>query len=73
MKPLVIFGAGEIAEVAHFYFTHDLNARIAAFTVDAEYLKEDTVLRLAGGAFRGAGRAIRPAEHDAFVALSYAK
>ena len=40
MKPLVIFGAGEIAEVAHFYFTHDARASVTAFTVDAQYLKE---------------------------------
>ena len=74
VKPLVIFGAGDIAEVAHFYFTNDLKARIAAFTVDAAYLKRGPVLRLAGGAFRAARRAqFRPPRHDAFVALSYAK
>ena len=24
MKPIIIFGAGDIAQVAHFYFTHTI-------------------------------------------------
>ena len=73
MKPLVIFGAGEIAEVAHFYFTHDLKARIAAFTVDAEYLKADRFCGVPVVAFEQLAAQFPPAEYDAFVALSYAK
>ena len=40
MKPVLIFGAGEIAEVAHYYFTRDTRNPVAGFTVDAAYLKE---------------------------------
>ena len=35
MKPLVIFGTGDIARLAHFYFTHDSPHDVVAFTVDA--------------------------------------
>jgi sugar O-acyltransferase (sialic acid O-acetyltransferase NeuD family) len=73
VKPLVIFGAGEIAEVAHFYFTHDLKADIAAFTVDAEYLKAARFCGLPVVPFEQLAAQFPPAEHDAFVALSYAK
>ena len=41
MRPLVIFGTGESAELAHFYFTRDAKREVAAFTVDGEYLKRD--------------------------------
>ena len=42
MAKIVIFGVGQLAEVAHFYLTHDSPHEVAAFTVDSEYLKADT-------------------------------
>lgn len=35
MKKLVIFGAKGFAQLAHYYFTHDSDYSIAAFSVDA--------------------------------------
>ncbi len=37
-KPLVIFGAGDIAQLAHYYFSTDSDYDVVAFTVDAAYL-----------------------------------
>ena len=37
-KPLVILGTGELAELAHYYFTQDAARPVAAFTADAQYL-----------------------------------
>jgi sugar O-acyltransferase (sialic acid O-acetyltransferase NeuD family) len=73
MKPLVILGAGAIAEVAHFYFTHDAKASVAAFTVDARYLKESNFCGLPVIAFEEAPARFPPDTHDLFVAMSYAK
>jgi len=73
MKPLLIFGAGEIAEVAHFYFTRDTRVPVAGFTVDAAYLKESTFCGLPVVAFEEAAAKFAPASNDLFVALSYAK
>ena len=73
MKPLVIFGAGDIAEVAHFYFTRDAGARVAAFTVDAAYLGERQFCGQPVVAFEQLAAAFPPEAHDLFVALSYAK
>jgi sugar O-acyltransferase (sialic acid O-acetyltransferase NeuD family) len=73
MKPLVIFGAGELAEVAHFYFTRDAGAAVAAFTVDAAYLKERRFCGQPVVPFEEVGAAYPPDRHDLFVALSYAR
>jgi sugar O-acyltransferase (sialic acid O-acetyltransferase NeuD family) len=73
VKPLVIFGAGELAEVAHFYFTRDAGAAVAAFTVDAAYLKERRFCGQPVVPFEEVGAAYPPDRHDLFVALSYAR
>ena len=41
-KSLVIFGTGDIAQIAHFYFSTDSKYDVVAFTVNAEYLTEKT-------------------------------
>jgi UDP-3-O-[3-hydroxymyristoyl] glucosamine N-acyltransferase len=43
MKEVVIFGDKELAEIAYFYLTHDSDHKVAAFTVDQQYLKNDTL------------------------------
>jgi sugar O-acyltransferase (sialic acid O-acetyltransferase NeuD family) len=73
LKPLVIFGAGEIAEVAHFYFTQDAKRAVAGFTVDAAYLKEPRFCGLPVVPFEEAPARFPAATHDLFVALSYAR
>ena len=39
-KHLVIFGTGEIAQLAHYYFIADSDYDVVAFTVDSKYLKD---------------------------------
>jgi sugar O-acyltransferase (sialic acid O-acetyltransferase NeuD family) len=73
MKPLLIFGAGEIAQVAHFYFTRDARREVSAFAVDPAFVKEPTYCGLPVLAFAEARRVFPPETHDLFVALSYAK
>ncbi|MCX8134269.1 MAG: acetyltransferase [Roseococcus sp.] len=73
MKDLVIFGAGDIAELAHVYFTQDSPRRVVAFTVDAAYRQAETVMGLPLVPFEELPARFPPDRHDAFVALSYAK
>ncbi|MEI6161079.1 MAG: acetyltransferase [Roseococcus sp.] len=73
MKDIVIFGAGDIAALAHFYFTHDTGRRIAAFTVDAAFRKAEEFHGLPVVAFEEVSQAYPPEQHDLFVALSYVK
>lgn len=70
-KPVVIFGTGDIAELAHFYFSNDTFVKVAAFTVDSPYLKEPVFCGVPVVAFEEVER-VYPSEHfDMFIALSY--
>ena len=53
MRDIVIFGAGDIAALASFYFSHDSGRKVAAFTVDAAYAAhmEEVTGSLAPGKF----------------------
>lgn len=70
---LVIFGAGDIARLAHHYFTHDSPHDVAGFAVDAAYRKSDEFLGLPLVDAEGVTSRFPPGEYDMFVALSYAK
>lgn len=72
MKKLLIFGAADAAEVAHYYFCHDSDYSVAAFTVDAEHLPADRKFRgLEVVPFEGIEKLYRPEEYLFFVALGY--
>ena len=73
MAKLVIFGAGDIARLAHYYFTRDSEHDIAAFTVDQKYLQADTFLDLPLLPFEEVSNTYAPGEYKMFVALSYAR
>lgn len=73
MSKLVIFGAGDIARLAHYYFTHDSEHEVVAFTVDEQYRQGDTFLDLPLVAVESVVQDYPPAEYKMFVALSYAK
>ena len=73
MAKLVIFGAGDIARLAHHYFTHDSPHDVAGFVVDRDYRKADEFLGLPLVDAEDAPRRFPPADYDMFVALSYAK
>lgn len=72
-KPLVIFGLGDIAEVAHFYFRNDSDREIAAFTVDQDFLSKDQLFDLPVVPFERIAESHPPDEFDIFIAVSYTK
>ena len=73
MKKLVIFGIGDIAQLAHFYFSHDSDYQVVAFTVDAKYITEPEYCGLPVVAFDKVVDYYSPQHHDFFAALSYSK
>ncbi len=73
MAKVVIFGAGDIARLAHFYFTHDSSHEVAGFTVDRQYRREDTFLGLPLCDAEDVAVRFPPSEYEMFVALSYAR
>lgn len=72
-RPLVIFGAGDIAELAHYYFSRGRAHNVAAFVVDAAYLGESTFCGLPVVALEEVAKVYPPLTHDFFVALSYSR
>lgn len=72
-KALIIFGSAEMAELAKFYFDHDSEYSVVAFTVDDEFAKADQFQELPLIPFSEVAERFPPAQFDMHVALSYAK
>jgi sugar O-acyltransferase (sialic acid O-acetyltransferase NeuD family) len=72
-KPLVIFGSGDIAQLAHYYFATDSEHEVVAFTVDRDYAHEPEFCGLPLVAFDEVTERFPPESHAMFVALAYAK
>lgn len=72
MADIVIFGTGDIAKLAHHYFSTDSQHRVVAFTVDREFLTTDQFCGLPVVPFGAVAMLYPPAGHGMFVALSYA-
>lgn len=72
-KPLIIFGAGDIAQLAHYYFSSDSDYEVVAFTVNAAYVTDPTFCGLPVCAFEELSTQFPPERFELFVALSYSK
>jgi hypothetical protein len=73
MAKLVIFGAGDIARLAHHYFTHDSPHEVAAFVVDRAFRQGDAFQGLPLIDAEDVTDRFPPSDYDMFVAMSYAK
>jgi sugar O-acyltransferase (sialic acid O-acetyltransferase NeuD family) len=73
MSKVIIFGAGDIAQLAHFYLTHDSPHEVAAFTVDRDYRTSDEFCGLPLVAFDELPKKYPPDAYAMFIAISYAK
>jgi sugar O-acyltransferase (sialic acid O-acetyltransferase NeuD family) len=73
MSRVVIFGAGDIARLAHHYFSKDSPHEVAAFAVDREYRREDGFLGLPLVDFESVVERYPPSDYAMFVAVSYAR
>ncbi len=72
-KKLVVYGTGETAEIVADYFNHDSAYEVVAFTVDREYLKEETVLGLPVIPLDEVVAKYPPASHEMFAAASFGR
>lgn len=72
-RKLIIFGSGDLAELAHFYFVKDSDYEVVAFTLDGDYIKEPMSCGLPVVAFENVFEEYSPTDYDCFVALSYSK
>jgi sugar O-acyltransferase (sialic acid O-acetyltransferase NeuD family) len=72
-RRLVIFGTGDIAELAHVYFAAQQTYDVVAFAADAAYLDAPTFRGLPAVPFEELQQRCPPDDHELFVALSYSK
>src|SRR3546814_1356454 len=67
---LVIFGSAEIASLARFYFEHDSDWQVIAYTVDDSYVDADSFDGLPLLAFSEVQKRFPPDQASMHVALS---
>ena len=72
-KPIVIFGTGNIAELAHYYFSHDSERNVAAFTVDRAYCKSEILYGLPLVPFEELEERYPPKQYDMFISVGYSQ
>jgi sugar O-acyltransferase (sialic acid O-acetyltransferase NeuD family) len=71
MAQIVLVGAGDIARLAHFYFTKDSGHDVVAFAVDAEYRQADSFMGLPLLDLDQVVTRYPPSDFKMFVAISY--
>lgn len=67
---LVIVGAGEFAEIAYEYFTHDSPYEVVAFAVEAAFRDADALFGLPVVDLESLADRYPPDAHEAFVAVT---
>lgn len=72
-KKLVIFGTGEIGELAKYYFSVDSDYEVVAFCADDDYVDSDTFLDLPLVKLSELEDKYPASEYNVHVALSYNK
>lgn len=73
MNKLIIFGTGDIAQIANYYFEIDSTYEVVAFTADAVYIKNDLFENKPVVPFEVIQEQYSPSEYKMFIATSYAK
>lgn len=73
MAKIIVFGTGQLADLAHFYLTHDSPHAVAAFTLDRDYLEEPTHRGLPVVAFEEVVKEYPPADFKMFIPMSFKK
>ena len=72
-EKIIIFGTGDIAQIANYYFEIDSSYQVVAFTVDKSYCKNSSYEGKPLVAFEDLATLYPPAEYKLFIALSYAQ
>ena len=73
MSKIVIFGTGEIAQLAKYYFDMDSEFEVVAFCVDKEYIYEESFEGLPLIDFNVIEKLYPSNKYKMFIALSYSK
>jgi sugar O-acyltransferase (sialic acid O-acetyltransferase NeuD family) len=68
---LVVFGAGDIARLARFYFATDSEHDVVAFAVDPEFRTAESFMDLPLVSMGDVVQRYPPSSHKMFIAVSY--
>lgn len=69
MKPVIVFGTNDVAELAHYYFENDSDLHVVAFTVHKDYLKFHSFKGLPVVDFDEVCSKYPPSEYSMFVPM----
>lgn len=72
-KKLIIFGNGEIADMAFYYFKNEDKHEIAAFCVDKKFIKEENFNNIPILPFEDIEKKFSPRDYFFHLAISYQK
>lgn len=73
MEKVIIFGLGNISQIANFYLSNDEKYEVIAFTIDKEYMEEDSFEGLPVVSFDKIELKYSIDEYKLFIPLSYTK
>jgi sugar O-acyltransferase (sialic acid O-acetyltransferase NeuD family) len=71
MSRVVVFGVGRIAELAHFYLTHDSPHEVVGFALDRDYLTDGEFRGLPVVAFDEVAESFPPDAVEMFIPISF--
>ncbi len=69
MSKIVLFGCGQMAEIAHVFIEHDTDHEVVAFCVDREHIQEKEFRGLPVVAFEEVEQRYPPSDHQMFILL----
>jgi len=72
MSKIIIFGTGQTADIVTYYFENDSNHEIVAYTVEQEYIVDDTYNSKPVIPFESVEDNFPVSEYEMFVAIGYA-
>lgn len=70
-KKLIIYGAGPLAEIMYYHFTHESEYEVVAFCLDKVYITTQQCCGLPIVDFETVTRAYPPSDFQMFVAIGY--
>jgi len=70
MAKVIIFGVLDTAELAHYYLEHDSEHEVVAFSVNREYIQEESFRGLPLVAFEDVENVFSPSEYSFFAPMT---
>lgn len=73
MQKVIIFGTGDISQIAHLYLSESDEHKVIAFTIDRDFIQENIFFNLPVVPFDDLEQHYNPQEYILFIPLSYTK